>query len=183
MATAVCMASCASPGDIKQDEPIGDALLNWAGRNSVWIGRNRSGGVVSHEQDELGQYPLGDTRLAGRSAIDRYSRLHDIEYWVSMHVPQGGQVKIPHPDGGYGYYVSEGESGLVDVNARVVIRSLLAPVNLFPWSGYLAQGWRLPDPDVPVSGVLIYDPDIANTRVTESKPAELMPPCPMTHDP
>lgn len=165
IAVAVFSCSCATTHDPKRDEPIGDAMLNWAGRNSVWIGRNRSGGVVSYEKDELGQYPLGDTRLPGGNAIDCYSRLHDIEYWVSMHVPQGVQVMIPHPDGGYGYYVSEGESGLVDVNARVVIRSLLAPVNLVPWSGHLAQGWRLEDPDVPVSGVLVYDPELGNTIV------------------
>jgi hypothetical protein len=91
-------------------EPPPDWLLNRVGDiHSNWIGRNRSGGLYSHEQDRLGQFPLGDTRVPGGYWADWLARRHDIEYFVSTHYPKGTEVKVPGPNG-FEYYTSEGSS-------------------------------------------------------------------------
>ncbi|QQL44680.1 hypothetical protein [Sulfuriroseicoccus oceanibius] len=143
--------------------PVGDAVLNWAGRNSEWVGRNRSGGVVSYEKDELGEFPLGDTRVPGRNAIDRYARLHDIEYWVCCHVPAGVQVEIPAPQDRLEYLVSNGAGGLTGANLRVVGKVLVAPTRLVPWSCALGRGRASPDPSVPVEYFLLFDAERGST--------------------
>ncbi len=137
--------------------PLHDRILNNFGRGSVWIGRNRSGGVMSYKKDSHGQFPLGDTRLSGINTIDKYARLHDTEYWVSTHLPKGAQVKVPAPGGKYEYFTSEGDSGLKRVNLRVMGKGLVAPHRLTPWSNKFSQGTKSPRLNKPVEYELKYD--------------------------
>ncbi len=136
--------------------PFLDRKLNEFGTGSVWIGRNRSGGIKSYTKDSRGQFPLGDTRIRGKSNIDNYARLHDIEYWVSTHFPKGTEVKTPAPGGKYEYFESKGDTGLTSVNLRVAAKVIAAPNRFTPLSNMLTEGRGTPRTNNPVE--LKYDP-------------------------
>jgi tetratricopeptide (TPR) repeat protein len=117
-------------------EPLLDRPLNWLGKvsHSNWIGRNRSGGAFSYQQDTTGEFPLGPTDLPGNFYFDRSARSHDIQYWVDQHVPRGTEVQVKAPDGGFEYYEP---SNTLATNSRVILDAALGltPVSLFPETG------------------------------------------------
>ena len=104
-------------------EPVGDFLLNRAGRESNWFGRNRSGGLYSYQRDTTGAFLLGDTKVAPTDWRDALARRHDIQYWVDQHVAKGYWVEAEGPAGRKEYFQSRGD--VRQANAEVFRDNLL----------------------------------------------------------
>ena len=128
-----------------------DFVLNEVGRGSNWIGRNRSGGEISYTLDEYGQFPLGNTKTAPTNVYDALARLHDIEYWVSTHFPEGVEVRVPAPDGEFEYFTSEGSPTRANLRVAAKVAATLTPVGVLELiDGRHYEGRRSPLTDSPV---------------------------------
>lgn len=91
-------------------------FLNFIGKNSNWIGSNRSGdnhnGVGFSklwEKDSKGRFPLGDTKVGTTGIRDEVAKWHDIQDYVNLHADKGTEVKVPWGNGQFKYFVSRGE--------------------------------------------------------------------------
>lgn len=83
---------------------------NFIGKNSNWIGIDRSGKhfAKEYERDELDRRPLGNTTMPGLFPRDEFARQHDIQDWVNWHSHAGSEVRVEGPDGRVEYYTSQG---------------------------------------------------------------------------
>lgn len=92
------------------EEQVFGPLLNFIGKNSNWIGIDRSGKhfAKEYERDERNRRPLGNTTIPGLFPGDEFARQHDIQDWVNWHSPAGSEVRVEGPDGRVEYYTSQG---------------------------------------------------------------------------
>jgi RHS repeat-associated protein len=112
-------------------------LLNFVGKQSNWIGANRSGGAFAEprQKDALGRLPLGDTTIPATGKAgpkdrnirwDEAAKWHDVQDYVNWHAPIGTEVKVPWGNGEFRYFISRGQAskkhdaevGLLALNLR-----------------------------------------------------------------